>query len=213
MLLHRRLGGENDPGRPIGDLRAVAGGHLAPGPLEGRLELGERFNRGVGPHTVVEIIDPPVAGKRRLELARKVAVLLGARQLELTFDRILVGITARNIEDMRHHFRGLPHIELDHRIGQAALKPDDRLEHGGLEAREDFDPVQWVTRAGERREPFDRAAAIHQRGMAERIGAAGEHQISDALLDVTIGGVDRLHAGAAIDLHRERRHGFTHAEP
>ena len=32
-------------------------------------------------------------------------------------------------------------------------------------------------------------------------------------LDVAIGGVDRLHAGAAIDLHGEGGHRFAHAEP
>src|SRR5262249_5907262 len=34
-----------------------------------------------------------------------------------------------------------------------------------------------------------------------------------AVLDISIGSVDRLHAGAAVDLHREGRHGLAHAEP
>ncbi len=34
-----------------------------------------------------------------------------------------------------------------------------------------------------------------------------------AFADGAIGRVDRLHAGAAIDLHRERHHRLAHAEP
>ena len=49
--------------------------------------------------------------------------------------------------------------------------------------------------------------------MAECFRAAGEHEIADAFADIAIGGVDRLHARAAIDLYGERRHRFAHAEP
>ncbi len=49
--------------------------------------------------------------------------------------------------------------------------------------------------------------------MAERFGAAGQDEIAHPFADVAVGGVDRLHAGAAIDLHGERGHRFAHAEP
>ncbi len=49
--------------------------------------------------------------------------------------------------------------------------------------------------------------------MAERLGAAGEDQVRNALTDVAISRIDRLHAGAAIDLHGEGDHFFAHAEP
>ena len=52
-----------------------------------------------------------------------------------------------------------------------------------------------------------------QRRVAQRLGAAGQDHVGDAFADVAIGGVDRLHAGAAIDLHGEGDHGFAHAEP
>ena len=55
-------------------------------------------------------------------------------------------------------------------------------------------------------------AAKDQRRVAERLGAAGENEIGLAFADVLVGGVDRLHAGAAIDLHRERGHRLAHAE-
>ena len=87
------------------------------------------------------------------------------------------------------------------------------LNMEGRNAGEGLEPRPEVARAGERRVPFDRAAAIHQRRVAQRLGAAGQHQIGHALLDVAVGGVDRLHARAAIDLHRECGHGLAHAEP
>ena len=59
----------------------------------------------------------------------------------------------------------------------------------------------------------DGAAVEHQRRMAQRFRAARQDQVRDALLDVAIGGVDRLHAGAAIDLHGEGGHRLAHAEP
>ena len=49
--------------------------------------------------------------------------------------------------------------------------------------------------------------------MAERFGAAGKDDIGCAALDIAKRRVDRLHAGAAIDLHGEGRHRLAHAEP
>ena len=69
-----------------------------------------------------------------------------------------------------------------------------------------------VARAGEPRVPIDRALAEEQRRLAQRLGAAGQDEVGVTLADVLIRGVDRLHAGAAVDLHRERRHRIAHAE-
>src|SRR4029077_10042965 len=88
VLLDGRLGGEDDPGCAVGNLRAVAWRHLAPWPLERGLELGERLYRGVRPHPVIEIVDLAVAAERRLELTGKAAVGLRARELELALDRV-----------------------------------------------------------------------------------------------------------------------------
>ena len=49
--------------------------------------------------------------------------------------------------------------------------------------------------------------------MAQRFRAAGQNQVGVALADIAVAGVDRLHAGAAIDLHREGDHRLAHAEP
>src|SRR5262249_43095807 len=57
-----------------------------------------------------------------------------------------------------------------------------------------------------------RLLAKNQRRMAERLGAAGQNEIRTALANVLVGGVDRLHAGAAVDLDRECGHRIAHAE-
>ena len=49
--------------------------------------------------------------------------------------------------------------------------------------------------------------------MRQRVGAAGQNQIGAAVLDIAVGGIDRLHPGAAVDLHREGGRGFAQAEP
>ena len=67
--------------------------------------------------------------------------------------------------------------------------------------------------AGKACEPAHALLRPHQRRVAERLGAAGQDQVGDALADVAIARVDRLHAGAAIDLHGEGDHFFAHAEP
>src|SRR5262249_5767375 len=66
--------------------------------------------------------------------------------------------------------------------------------------------------AEEPRVPVDRALAEEERRPAQRVGAAGEDEIGVAFADVVVGGVDRQHAGAAIDLHREGGHRLAHAE-
>ena len=67
--------------------------------------------------------------------------------------------------------------------------------------------------AGEAREPAHALLRPHQRRVAQRFGAAGQDQIGAALADIAVAGVDRLHAGAAIDLHGEGHHLLAHAEP
>jgi len=62
-------------------------------------------------------------------------------------------------------------------------------------------------------EPAHALLRPDQRRVAQRFRAASQDQIGNAFADVAIPGVDRLHAGAAIDLHREGDHGFAHAEP
>ena len=49
--------------------------------------------------------------------------------------------------------------------------------------------------------------------MAQRLRASSEYEIGNSFSNVAIGRVDRLHAGAAIDLHGEAGHRLTHAEP
>ena len=113
---------------------------------------------------------------------------------------------------MRENFRRLAHVEVDDRIGEAALEADHRLEERRPEARDRLEPRPGIARREHRPVPVDRAPAEHQRRMAQRLGAAGQDQVGLALADVLVADVDRLHAGAAVDLHREGRHRLAHAE-
>src|SRR6516225_12251371 len=95
---------------------------------------------------------------------------------------------------------GLPHVELDHGVGEAELEADDGLEERGTKFRQRFEPMPDITRAEEPRIPVDRALAEEERRPAQRVGPAGEDEVGFALADILIRGVDRLHAGATIDL-------------
>src|SRR6516164_398299 len=213
VLLDRLLGGEDHPGGPIGDLRAVAGGHLSPRPLEGRLELGELLDGAVGAHAVIMVIDPAVAGERRLDLACEAAFLLRAGEPLLALDRITIGVGPRYPEEMGQYLGGLSHVELDQRIGEPALEANDRLEKRGAEAEGRYQPRGDIARAQHARVPVDCAAAEQERRLAQRFRSARENEIAMPGADISVCDVDRLHAGAAIDLDRESGHVVAHAEP
>ena len=114
---------------------------------------------------------------------------------------------------MRDHFGGLAHVEVGDGIGETALQPDHRVEIGRPHFQERGELAEGGARGGEFREPAHARLRKHERGVAQRLGAAGEDHVGVARLDITIRGVDRLHAGAAIDLHREGHHLLAHAEP
>src|SRR5271166_5851326 len=194
MLLHRLFGGEDHPGAAVGDLRAVAGRDLAPGPLESRLELGELLDRAV------------------LELAGEEPFLLRAGEPLLALDRVTIGIGARYTEEMGKYLGGLTHIELDQRIRQSALQADDGLEERGTKAEHRYQSRPDVARAEYARVPVDRAAPEQKRRLAERFRTTRENEIAMAGANILVCDVDRLHAGAAIDLHREGGHVLAHAE-
>jgi len=158
------------------------------------------------------VVDGTVAAEGGLKLAVEQFLALRAREPPLALGRVFVGLVPRDVKEMRKNFRGLSHVELDHRIGQPALEPDDRLEERGTKSRQRREPRPDAARAEQLCVPVDRALAKDQRRLAQRLGAAGEDEVGVALADILIRGVDRLHAGAAVDLHRERRHRVAHAE-
>ena len=187
-------------------------GDFAPRPLERGFELGERLDRAVRPHAVVVVVGPAVAAEHGLELVLEPTLLLRVGEPLLALGGVLIGVAPRDVEDVGEHFRGLAHVELDDGVGQAALEPDDRLEERGTESRERGEARADVARGEQVREPVDSALAEEERRPAQRIGAAGEDEIGLAFADVLVRGVDRQHAGAAVDLHRERGHRLAHAE-
>ena len=116
------------------------------------------------------------------------------------------------MKQMPDQLRGLAHIELGDRIGEPAFEPDHRREERRTQAEERRKFCADTAGGEQLCVPVDRATAEHQRRVAERFRAAGQHQIGHAFADIAIRGVDRLHAGAAIDLHGERGHRLAHAE-
>ena len=159
------------------------------------------------------IVEFAVAGEGGLDLALEQALRLRVGEPLVAFGGIGVRLRARDAEEMADHFGGLAHIEFGDGIGQPALEADDRLEISGPRFGQRSELGQNALGAGKAGKPAHARLRPHQRRVAQRFGAAGEDQVRDAFADIAVAGVDRLHAGAAIDLHRERHHGLAHAEP
>ena len=81
------FGSQDHPGRAVGDLRGIAGGDLAPGTLEHRLQFRQRLRRRVRPHAVVVIIELAVARECRLDLALEPAFRLRSSPAACGFRR------------------------------------------------------------------------------------------------------------------------------
>ena len=159
------------------------------------------------------IVEFAVARERGLDLALEPALRLRVRQPLMALDRIGIGLFARNAEEMADHLGGLAHVELGDRIGQPALKANDRLEVGGTRFRDRRDLGEDSLGACKACEPAHALLRPHQRRVAQRFRATRQNQIGVAVANVAVGGVDRLHARTAVDLHREGDHGFAEAEP
>src|ERR1700730_4574603 len=101
MFLHRVFGGDNQPRRAIGDLRAVAGRDLAPRTLEHRIQGCELVDRGIRPDAVVMIVKLAVAIECGFDFSSKPAFRLRAREAQMAFHRISIGGAPRDVEQMR----------------------------------------------------------------------------------------------------------------
>ena len=154
-----------------------------------------------------------VAGKRGFDLSLEKALRLRVRQPLVAFGGIKIRLFARDAEEMADHFGCLPHVEVGDRIGQSALEADDRLEERRPGFGECGQFCQNALGAGQASEPAHALLRPDQRRVAQRFGAAGQDQVGVALTDIAVSRIDRLHAGAAIDLHREGDHFLAHAEP
>ncbi len=158
------------------------------------------------------VVELSVTREGCFDFALEEALLLRKREPPMAFDGIGIGLFARHAHQVRDDFRCLPHVEVRHRVGQPALKSNDRIEVGRTDFQKRREFRERGLGRGEFREPAHAGLRKHQRRVAQRFRTTGEDQIGLARLDITISRVERLHAGAAIDLHRERHHAFTHPE-
>ena len=130
----------------------------------------------------------------------------------MAFERIGVGLLARDVEEMTDELGRLAHIHVGDRVGQPAFEPDDWPREARPEAGERAGAVERALGGREGGEPFRRLAAQHQRRVRERLRPAGQHEVGLAALDGAKRVVDGQHPRAAIDLHRPGGHRCTHAE-
>ncbi len=212
VALHRVFGRQDEPGRAVGDLRAVAGRDRAERALESGPELAERFHAVVRAHAVVALVMLAARVIDRFDL-RHVAGFLRPRSAAVAFERIGVHRLAADLELVGQDFRRLAHVEVDHRIGQPLEQPDDGRQVARPELRHRLQLRARAARHGEVGEPVDHAVVEQDRRVAERFRAAGEDQLGAPVGDVAVGGVDRLQAGRAVALHGPGGHPLAAAEP
>ena len=129
----------------------------------------------------------------RHDLLVEQALLLRARRAPVRLDRELVLLLAADAVRLGEVLRRDAHVDLVERVGEAA---DDRVDH---------------LRVAHARAP---AGVRHPVGAAaHRLGAAGDGDVGIARRDRLRGGHDRLHAGAAQAVDRERGHLLRDARP
>jgi hypothetical protein len=131
----------------------------------------------------------------------------------VTFRGVAISVFARNGEQMREDLCGLSHVQADDRIGQSPLESDDRLQEARPQRGKLLGLAPDGLRCRQAAEPVACLVSQDQRRMRQRLRAAGQDDVDEAVLDVAEGDVDRLHARAAVDLNGERDHVFTETKP
>ena len=93
------------------------------------------------------------------------------------------------------------HDEAAHRIGQAKLHADHRLEVARTEAQQSAEPLSPVFRPAKSQIQLGGLAIVEQRNAAHRFDAAGDDGARLAELDELGRRRQRLHAGCTVALH------------
>ena len=84
----------------------------------------------------------------------------------MTHQRVGVGGFTLNIEQLRHQFGGLSHVEAGDRVSQAALQADHWLEQARSKAAECFELGWQASRLIELGKPVNGALLEQQGSMA-----------------------------------------------
>ena len=130
MVLHRLLGGKNDPGRPVGHLRAVSGRDIAIGFIKDRPKFGKALQVGIGPNAIVAVVDRALGINKRCKLVGKAALLLRAGRTHMTAAGKEVHVLAGNAKTVGKVFCGLAHRKAHHRVCQTLQNGNNGGEHG-----------------------------------------------------------------------------------
>src|SRR5690348_7142588 len=96
--LDRLFGGEQQPGGPVGDLRAVPRGDVAVLSIEERPQLREIRGCRILPYTVVGLVDVARAVVQRHDLAREAALALRGQRTRVALRREFVHLASRDAE-------------------------------------------------------------------------------------------------------------------
>jgi len=158
------------------------------------------------------IVEFAVRPKRGFDLAFEKTLRLCVGQPPVTLGGVNVRLFAGDTEEMSDHFGGLTHVEFSDRVGEPTLQPNHRFEITGARLCQRGYLGESALGAGQACEPAHALLWPNQRRVAQRFGSACQDQVRGALTDIAVPSVDRLHAGAAIDLHREGDHCFAHPE-
>ena len=206
VLFDGRFTGQDQAGRAISDLRAVAGRDQAVGLVESRFQPRQFLDRGIGPHTLVEVVELAPTVEHGDDFAIENAGLVGLVEALVALHGVGIHLFPGDAEAPGHLFGGLSHRHADHRVAQAVEQRNDGTEHGGTQLAEQFQPRRQIPRRPPGSEPFDHRVRQHHRRATHGLDATGQDQLAAALGNRLRGAVQGLHAGSAVAMHREGGH-------
>ncbi len=194
-------------------MAGIARRDLAMGLFEHGFRLGQPLHITVGPHAIVAHEDCSVGRKGRHDLVVQPTFLLRLGQAVMAFHRIGIRRLAVDAEVVGQHLGGLTHVQRGDRVGQPVLQPDHRFEEIRAQTGHCLGLCERPLGLAHLAEPFDGFLPQRQRRVTEGLGAPRQDHLVAAIADVAIGGVNALHARAAVDLHGKRHHFRTQSQP
>ena len=158
------------------------------------------------------VIDRPIRCIQRIDL-RQPALVLGLGQPPVALHGKGVHLLATDGEALGQDLGGLPHGEVDHRVGQPLEQAEDRPEMGRTNPGQQPQALPSAAGLQPGAQQFHALGRQQYRRMAHGLGAARQDQVGPAQGDIRGSRVDGLHAGTAVALDGPGRHLLAAAEP